>query len=209
MLNFKSVKRFSEIDASLSLFRQALERLSVQRNEIAQTGWYLADTFQKEQERTGVATDTSFLPFAWRFTLGRDTAERFEGVLGAYDAQWNRRLDSLESAVHSVVRDSWNSAQESVQTAMSPGIPVSEAGRILAAGRSFTDVSGLFEMRDTTFGKRDVALTNTRYDEIGVHLESLAALAGIRDEFDVVHERIETYAATASPMNGNPCIRMP
>ena len=190
-------KNFSEIDASLSSFRQALERLSVQRNEIAQTGWYLADTFQKEQERTGVATDTSFLPFAWRFTLGRDTAERFEGVLGAYDAQWNHRLDSLESAVQTVVRESWNTAQGSVQTAMSPEIPVSEAGRILAAGRSFTDVSGLFEMRDTTFGKRDVASTNTRYDEIGVHLESLAALAGIRDEFDVVHERIETYAATA------------
>ena len=64
----------------------------------------------------------------------------------AYDAQWNRRLDSLESAVHSVVRDSWIGV-ESVQTAMSPD--VSEAGRIRGR-KEFTDVSGLFEMQDTT-----------------------------------------------------------
>jgi len=190
-------KNFAEIDAALSSCRQALERLSKQRNEIAQTGWFFADTFREEQERTGVVTDTSFLPFAWRFTLGRETAERFEGVLGAYDAQWNHRLDSLETTVLNVVRDSWNSAQESVMTAMSPAGALDEAGRILTEGRDFTDVSGLFEMRDTTFGKRDIAVANSRYDEITVHLEALASLAEIRDEYGAVHERIEAYSANA------------
>lgn len=194
-------KNFVEVDRSLGVFRRELERLSARRNAIAENGWFFADTFRDTQERTGTVTDTSFLPFAWRFTLGRETSERFEGVLGAFDAHWNTRMDSLENAVSDSVRESWDAAQiafaanarETLRTQLSA------AERILSAGRGFTDASSVFTMRENTFGQRDPAEANNRYDGMRIHLEALSALGSIRGEYAMVHDRIETYTARVPP----------
>lgn len=190
-------KNFAEVDRSLGAFRRELERLSSRRNAIAENGWFFADTFRDTQERTGTVTDTSFLPFAWRFTLGRETSERFEGVLGAFDAHWNHRLDSLEEAVSASVRESWDAAQQSFTANARDAMRVqlADAGRILAAGQGFTDAASVFTMRENTFGRRDTAGTNSRYDGMRIHLDSLSALGSLRSEYTQVHDRIEAYTA--------------
>ncbi len=200
-------KRFAEIDQALASFRSELERLSSRRNAIAENGWFFADTFRETQEQTGTVTDTSFLPFAWRFTLGRESSERFEGVLGAFDAHWNSQLDSLEEAVSASVRESWNGAQQafSANDQESVRLRLADANRILAAGRSFTNASSVFTMRDNTFGKRDPSVANNRYDGMRMHLEALSALGSVRSEYALVHDRIQAYAAhspTADEVRG-------
>ncbi|HHU35909.1 MAG TPA: hypothetical protein GXZ47_01635 [Treponema sp.] len=189
-------KSFAELDVALGAFRNDLVRLSARRNEIAETGWFFTDTFAKSQSKNQVITDNSFLPFAWRFTLGRDTSERFEGVLGALDAQWNRRLDSFETAVEDAARDSWKKAYDAVGSGVveTSEIEISKASRILNEGRRFTNVAENFVLREQTYGQRDATTVVTRYSRIQIHLDALLALGGVRKNYNAIQERISNYS---------------
>ena len=86
------------VDSSFPRMLTAFASLAQVRNAVADAGWFFEDTFAQMQIDDTTLTENSFLPFAQRFTLGRKTAGRYEGVLGAMDAQWvgiAQRLDRL------------------------------------------------------------------------------------------------------------------
>lgn len=93
--------------AWLSLEKQFNELL-IARNEIANEGWFFEETADFLAIQSGVITDNSFLPFAWRFTLGRKTSQRYEGVLGSIDSC----IAYYFSLVDSVISQSYSKAWE-------------------------------------------------------------------------------------------------
>jgi hypothetical protein len=81
------------IDANL----EPLAKLIKLRNDVASRGRLFESQFALLQAADPSLTDTSFLPFAFRFTLGRKTQSAPEGIMGAMDTQLGRIMESLES----------------------------------------------------------------------------------------------------------------
>jgi hypothetical protein len=56
----------------------------------------MALQFEAIQKQDKSATDSSFLPFAYRFTLGRSSSVLPEGISGSMDSQWSILLNSVQ-----------------------------------------------------------------------------------------------------------------
>lgn len=160
-----------------------LARLARVRNQIADSGWYFADSFTAAQGGAGTVTENSFLPFAWRFTLGRKTAGRFEGVLGSFDAQYNSVIDRIERATDGTVRKNWTGGFASIE---SGGVDTGVAS--LKGGMRFTDFGSTIPQaakrlvsRPDTYGTRNVAAEARRYTNTGA---VFAALLELGNSFD-------------------------
>lgn len=67
-------------------------------------------SFYEQDLKSGNYNQESFLPFAFRFTLGRTNAKEFEGVSGAFEAGLLKRLDSLEDYIFELIHQNINKA---------------------------------------------------------------------------------------------------
>lgn len=73
------------------------------RNQIASSGEVFRTQFARLKESDPYLPDQSFLGFAWRFSLGR-ASDPDSGVVGALDAFWNTRVETLKSLLYDQVR---------------------------------------------------------------------------------------------------------
>lgn len=83
-----------QINESFSDFSTIMSEFAGIRNNIAEGGWYLRDQFALLREADPDLTEASFLPFAYRFVLGRASTPS-SGMLAALDTHWNSMTDSL------------------------------------------------------------------------------------------------------------------
>ncbi|MBL8965371.1 MAG: hypothetical protein JNG85_00095 [Spirochaetaceae bacterium] len=69
------------------------------RNAVVASGRALSRQFDLLKKQDATTTDSSFLPFAFRFTLGRASEALPEGVAGAMDSQWIELLNGVQVAM--------------------------------------------------------------------------------------------------------------
>lgn len=102
---FKQSAATSRGKASLNSYSsafQAVEDLvlayAAVRNRIAAVGRSFENQFLLLQGADETLGDSSFLPFAFRFILGRRTEVRPEGILGTLDTYWTEALNQVQAA---------------------------------------------------------------------------------------------------------------
>jgi len=89
----KAEKVYSEVEAVIS-------KIAIIRNNTAKSGMYLKTAFEEKKASSKESVnDSSFLPFAYRFILGKDS-DSSTGILASIDAQWQVLLN--ESKTHFV-----------------------------------------------------------------------------------------------------------
>ncbi len=89
----------ARIDAAYPPAERALLDTARRRAAVQQSGKVLENTFAVLTTNDATLTDSSFLPFAFRFTLGRKTETQKEGILGAIDTQWTLAVAGLEKGI--------------------------------------------------------------------------------------------------------------
>ncbi len=182
--------------AAYTVFAAELDGYSEERNRVAGNGWFFEDTF-KQQNPGEETTDNSFLPFAQRFTMGRKTADRFEGVLGALDAQWNVAMDGMNSALDDTIGRYWNEAYEGIgaDAVESATASLDRAAQFASLGATMPTAARGFSYRGDMYGARDTNGTVLRYRSLGSLVGGMKSLARVWDEYYAVSGR----AATVPP----------
>lgn len=87
--------KLDKISDAFSQFSSCMNRFATIRNNIASDGWFLRDQFALLRQENPELTEASFLPFAYRFILGRASTPS-SGMLTALDTHWNELCGSLE-----------------------------------------------------------------------------------------------------------------
>lgn len=80
------------------------------RDDAADAGRSLRRQFALLKSNSPDLTDDSWLPFAWRLTLGRPEATWLEGIVGAFDARVSRTLRELQTAAMAMLSTSGSAA---------------------------------------------------------------------------------------------------
>ncbi len=182
-------ERYAALDAQLG-------SLATVRNAIAASGWYFEDSFAELQRQNKLLTENSFLPFAYRFTLGRKTSERFEGILGACDAQWNLSMDALENAEREAERSLWTESLATLGTGSAERAlsDLASARRLLAVSERLAASLSRFTARADAWGKRDYlafAASSRATSTVLAGLETLGARYG---EYRAISAELAAYA---------------
>ena len=84
---------------------------SVRRNRVLAAGHAMEQQFTVLQKIDQSTTDSSFLPFAYRFTIGRSSAVLPEGVTGAMDSQWIALMNGIQSSLEKELTGLYGSAE--------------------------------------------------------------------------------------------------
>ena len=186
-------------EASWQVLDAALARLARARNQVADAGWYLEDTFKAAQGE-GDVTENSFLPFAWRFTLGRKTANRFEGSLGAIDAAYHSSIDRVERATDAAIGRGWDQGVSAINSGDVPtGLASLRGGmRFATFGSSIPLAAKRLSSRADTYGVRNVAAESRRYSNTGSVFAALSELGSSFDAFYAILKRADA-ASQAEP----------
>lgn len=190
----------AQVSASLAALSAEIEAFSALRNEAAGHGWFFEDTFGTLSKRNAIVTDTSFLPFAQRFTLGRKTSARFEGVLGAFDAHWNSLVDSSLRSLETSLSLAWQEGYDyigsgSIESALAS---LERAGRLSSLAAGMPKVARAYTYRADTWGRRDTAGEESRLRAVGQIVEGMKSLARVWDSYYAVVDRM-TATATETP----------
>ena len=98
------------VDSALRAFEDPLLALATLRNASARAGRSLENEFLLLQGADPSLTDSSWLPFVFRFVLGRKTEVRPEGILGAMDTLFLNVLNRSERALVSLADDQYEQA---------------------------------------------------------------------------------------------------
>ncbi len=183
----------AEATAAFTVFAAELDGYSEDRNRIARDGWYFEDIFKAQTTGEDVTTDNSFLPFAQRFTMGRKSAERFEGVLGAVDAQWNVSMDGMNTELDSTIGRYWNEGYEYIgsDAVESATASLDRASQFASLGATLPTASKGFSYRGDMYGVRDTNGTIQRYRSLGSLIGGMKSLARVWDEYYTVRDRAQ------------------
>lgn len=84
--------------SSFSAVESVFLEYAAMRNTIAETGRAFENQFLLLQGANKELTDSSFLPFAFRFILGRKTEVLPEGIMGALDTLWTDVANRTQKA---------------------------------------------------------------------------------------------------------------
>lgn len=186
-------------EAAYTVLSGEIGRLLKLRNQIAANGWFLQDSFSATTAAGASVTENSFLPFAYRFTLGRKTSARFEGVLGAMDAQFAAAMQRLEAATDGVVRNAWRAGFASLDAgSIDEGLAaLTVCGRFARLGNSLSSLGTAITSRSETFGVRD-------YDAIAKRYDGLSNLSAAAVKLGSKYGEYLAYSAEAGSLSEGP-----
>jgi hypothetical protein len=184
-----------EVQFRWSVLDSELTRFANVRNRIAANGWFFEDTFADYQKKFNIDTETSFLPFAYRFTLGRKASTRYEGILGAMDAQWNKSIDGIDSSGDATLRFLWTDAIAGLDAGEyeRARANLSASRQIAAVRRTLASSLSRFTVRESTWGKRDYAAAADRLLGVDGIFASLQTLSVTHERFREVSRSIVAY----------------
>lgn len=110
------------IDTAFTDFSSCMNEFADIRNSVAEGGWYIRDQFELLRSENPDLTEASFLPFAYRFILGR-TSTPDSGMLAALDTHWNSLFGELEPELLALLKTNFYALCD-VFTPLSPeGVP--------------------------------------------------------------------------------------
>lgn len=102
---FNSDLRAYDIGSSLNSYKtleSLLKKYAAMRNVHMQTGTYFRDVFLGMQKKEPELTEASFLPFAYRLLLGRETNVN-TGIVTAMDIQWDQLCSRSQSLLTAMI----------------------------------------------------------------------------------------------------------
>lgn len=180
------------MDAALPAAEDVLAALAGLRTETLAAGEALRTQFELFRKANPELTDDSFLPFAYRFILGRSDAEKPEGVAGAMASQWAALFDSVSGAADATLDRQMADAGTAFSDGRFPASDTSYQAAKATAERAlrFQGLWSLFLPTDVTdppsaFGRTIVSVRGSDYLRLQ-HLrdtaEASAALAALRTE---------------------------
>ena len=182
-------------EAAFIVLNAEMARFSRFRNLVADSGWVFTDTFASIQKGNDQITENSFLPFAQRFTMGRKAATRYEGVLGAIDAQWNASLNQVEMASDTAIRRQWLSGYDSLDqgNAVRGSDLLDTAKRFASLGKNIASTGSLFTTRADTFGIRDYTSAVKHYADLDTLITKFSFLSSRYTTYMAIKSRLNAY----------------
>ncbi len=175
-----------------------IDQYAPPRNQVVAAGWLFEDLFAAARDADPLLTENSFLPFAWRFTMGRRTVDRFEGVAGALDALWSGALDRMQAGTDQAIRRYWLAAYNQVMedssgssTALAEGLNLAAGFAVL--GARVSDLSGRFITRDGMILQRDRTSEVARYNGLGQLVDALRVASVLYNDYFVLEDAFNTY----------------
>ena len=102
---FNSDLRAYDIGSSLNSYKtleELLKKYAAMRNVHMQAGTYFRDVFLDMQKKHPELTEASFLPFAYRLLLGRETNAN-TGIVTAMDIQWEQLCSRSQSLLTAMI----------------------------------------------------------------------------------------------------------
>mgnify|MGYP001184964954 CR=1 FL=1 len=200
----------ARVDAALPAAEEALSALAGLRAETLAAGEALKAQFELFRKADPTLTDDSFLPFAYRFILGRADTDKPEGVAGAMASQWAALFDSAAGAADTALARQLADADSAFAEGRFPAAETGYRTAKAAADRAlrFQGLWSLFLPTDITdppraFGRNLVAQRGTDYLRLQ-HLRDTAQssvdLAVLRTELAAqeTREREATAALNAA-----------
>ncbi len=180
------------MDAALPAAEDVLAALAGLRTETLAAGEALRTQFELFRKANPELTDDSFLPFAYRFILGRSDAEKPEGIAGAMASQWAALFDSVSGSADATLDRQMADAGTAFSDGRFPASDTSYQAAKATAERAlrFQGLWSLFLPTDVTdppsaFGRTIVSVRGSDYLRLQ-HLrdtaEASAALAALRTE---------------------------
>lgn len=191
-----SLTSSSTVASLLPPLSETLQKFSAVRNRTVQAGWFFEDTFTGMQNADQTLTDNAFLPFAQRFTLGRKTIGRYEGVVGAMDARWNAIYQEIEDTVYSRLDLLWRNTVRAASDGTPSGYEpfIREGERLAEILGPFLRSAALLERRPDTFGQRLADDDALALAASGTYFRSYQTLAGYNDQWEELEKRIAAVA---------------
>lgn len=174
-----------QIEKAFIAFEAVSTDFARYRNQIAEHGWFFEDTFTEIQLNNENLTENSFLPFAFRFILGRKTAGRFEGVLGVMDAQWTKNIQEIRSALETSQRAFWITSINSLKNGDTDKTleSIESFKRIARVGLDLSLPIALFNYREDTWGKLSSSLFVEGFASLSAIADELLAISDIQSRF--------------------------
>ena len=192
-----------EVENAFLLFDAASAEFARYRNLIAEHGWFFEDTFNEIQKDNENVTENSFLPFVYRFILGRKTAGRFEGLLGVMDAQWSQGVQEIKHALENSQRSLWITSldflesKETEQTSNS----LKSFKRIANTGSNLASSLSRIMYRDDTWGKINSSQFVEGFVSLPAIADELALISDIQSRFYQIQDESNAFSVSiASPL---------
>jgi len=180
-----------------------IDQFAPLRNQVVTAGWLFEDLFSAARDANPLLTENSFLPFAWRFTLGRRTVDRFEGVAGALDAFWNGVFDRMIAGTDQAIRQYWLAAYEQVIADRPSGLALADelvrASSFVALGSAISDLSGRFISREGMILQRNSTIDVARYTGLGQLVDALRVASVLYNEYLVLEDAFRQYQRVQIP----------
>lgn len=102
-----SEKNIPLAKARFEYLESVVNEYAISRNNIAKAGWFFKSSFEDLQKQYPDLTEASFLAFAYRFVLGRES-DSMSGMLVALDTLWNSLLEEAKTNVVEQVANSFD-----------------------------------------------------------------------------------------------------
>lgn len=138
LVNFETACQSSnlkEISTSYNALQNTMIQFTTYRNTISQYGWFMESSFSDLKKKEETITENSFLPFAYRFILGRKTIGYYEGIAGALDSQWQNMMQRASDSLYKCFDKDWQASIAEYNQGNFVQIPTN-----MAQCRSLTDV---------------------------------------------------------------------
>lgn len=146
--------------SAFGLFESSFMSFSLSQIEINKAGLLFQDLFKKLSSEYKDLTEASFLPFAYRFILGK-TDSPSTGIIAAYNAQWDNLLPALKPLFSVFIKKTYSQALSSIVNSTLPILPNQSTNirSSLAQTKELLEtslkISGLYALRETLTGESD------------------------------------------------------
>ncbi len=171
------------IDSAWPAAETAIRAAASIRDDAADAGRSLRRQFDLLSTTASDLTDDSWLPFAWRLTLGRPEAAWLEGVVGAFDSRVSRTLRELQTAAMAMLAAD-GAATDAVWDASEPAEAAARYRALAELADRAADAVGLWSA---------VAANDLDAGESGFGAAALAVAAP--DWFAALHRRDSALSA--------------
>lgn len=201
----------STVIDSFENFEKAFESFSLSQSSVNQAGLVFQNLFTQLSTEYKELTEASFLPFAYRFILGK-TDSPTTGIIASYNTQWDILIPSIKPLFTSFIKKTYN---QSVIELNSLNLPLTiEKKNILQNSLSQTKalldtaarVSSLYTLRENFEGRgstdtdqlfiTDAQYLSELYDYFTVQLTTLQKIT-------LEHERFSSYTASLPANSDN------
>ncbi len=193
-------KSESRLDSAWSNALDSALALVATRQAIVQEGRSLEKLFNELSAKDINLTDSFFIPFAYRFILGRRTEAKVEGIAGSLDARWTRSIGLAQTELDSILdkllsdafsafdQGNWDIAANSLSQAL------------ICAGRG-TDLVSLWASyipsdlmeRSTSLGQAALAIKGEdylRYKHVIMATKSFSGLVAARSRLALEEQEL-------------------